>query len=353
LMQRRRTMIEKGERPAFPAGGRRAIPLESLHRPRRMALGEACGDERTTGTHVRVYISSTYRDLQRHRRVLDDALRKNGYDVIAMEHYVAADERPLDRCLADVRSCDLYVGVFGRRYGYVPPNETRSITELEYREAGANQIPRFCFVLSENVERASGDDDDPTQIERFKREVQSQMMTRTFDSPEDLAIEVLSALHRHRSSGPVGAIHVVRSEVEVAEWAHAAEIHFSVTNSSERTMKLAHLRLTVAERVEIDDVRLHLQGAPVEEFLLEADIREHSEVDLLRDLTVQFITPPGASEAMKLLVECADGFRYSCVLEGSYADVQNGSIHPLQPAHIAIVHPISSLHTLRARKAAK
>ena len=62
---------------------------------------------------TRVYISSTYRDLVEHRRILYEALRKNSYDVIAMEDYVAADERPVDRCLADVRSCGLYIGLFG------------------------------------------------------------------------------------------------------------------------------------------------------------------------------------------------------------------------------------------------
>jgi hypothetical protein len=41
-------------------------------------------------------------------------------DVIAMEHYVAADQRPLDKCLEDVCGCDLYIGLFAWRYGYIP-----------------------------------------------------------------------------------------------------------------------------------------------------------------------------------------------------------------------------------------
>ena len=38
-----------------------------------------------------------------------------------MEDYVAKDERTVKRCLDDVAVCDFYVGIFARRYGYIPP----------------------------------------------------------------------------------------------------------------------------------------------------------------------------------------------------------------------------------------
>jgi hypothetical protein len=89
---------------------------------------------------ARIYISSTYGDLEDHREHVYRALRQLGHDVIAMEDYVAADQRPLERCLADVAASDLYLGVFAHRYGYIPNKdnpEGRSITELEYRHAQA------------------------------------------------------------------------------------------------------------------------------------------------------------------------------------------------------------------------
>ena len=48
----------------------------------------------------RVYISSTYEDLIIEREEVYHTLRKLGLDVIAMEDYVASDERPLDYSLA-------------------------------------------------------------------------------------------------------------------------------------------------------------------------------------------------------------------------------------------------------------
>ena len=58
------------------------------------------------------------------------ALRELGHDVVAMEDYVASDQRPLAKCLADVAACDLYVGIFAHRYGHIPDQnnpERRSI----------------------------------------------------------------------------------------------------------------------------------------------------------------------------------------------------------------------------------
>ncbi len=40
--------------------------------------------------------------------------------MIAMEDYVATDQRPTEKCLADVAASDLYIGIFAWRYGYIP-----------------------------------------------------------------------------------------------------------------------------------------------------------------------------------------------------------------------------------------
>ena len=75
-------------------------------------------------TQRTIYLSSTYEDLKEHRKAVFIALRKGGYEVTAMEEYVAGNRRPVDQCLADVNNADIYVGVFGFRYGYVPPMTT-------------------------------------------------------------------------------------------------------------------------------------------------------------------------------------------------------------------------------------
>ena len=82
---------------------------------------------------VKVYVSSTFLDLQEYRRTVNDVLREMGYEDVAMEHYVAQSHPPADVCTRDVATCDLYIGLFAWRYGYVPLDDNPdglSITEL-------------------------------------------------------------------------------------------------------------------------------------------------------------------------------------------------------------------------------
>ena len=97
-----------------------------------------------------IYLSSTFRDLETHRLAVFNQLTSMQHQVRAMEHYVATDERPADKCIADVKKSDLYIGLFAWRYGYVPPNDNpqkRSVTELEYRAAADEKKSRLIFLL--------------------------------------------------------------------------------------------------------------------------------------------------------------------------------------------------------------
>lgn len=71
-----------------------------------------------------------------------------------MEEYVAQDQRVEFACTGDVVGCDVYLGVFAWRYGYVPddanPNKL-SITEMEYGAAEAKPMTRLTFPLKEKA----------------------------------------------------------------------------------------------------------------------------------------------------------------------------------------------------------
>ena len=299
----------------------------------------------------KAYISSTYIDLVEYREAVYKALRKNRYDVIAMEDYGASDERPLDKCLADVREASVYIGILGRRYGYVSPNHTRSITELEYREAVKTGVPTLLFLLDDSVSwKPEHEDDDQSAIQKFRGELQTDKLVKFFKTPEDLVIQVLTSLRSLQLDGAKGLIHLNETVIEVPQWFEFAEVRFSITNRSDQVVKIHSLRLNVVKREQYDEVRVHREGAPVPEFTLRADITDCDRVDLLEGLHVQFITEPGQSEAMNLVVACKDGFRYHCELHCVLAEMRNAALHDLEPAPFSIVYPIASLETLKARK---
>jgi tetratricopeptide (TPR) repeat protein len=153
---------------------------------------------------VRIYVSSTYGDLKDHREQAYRALRELGHDVIAMEDYVAADQRPLNKCLADVAGCQLYVGILAHRYGYIPDQSNpngRSITELEYRHAEALGIPRLVFLLDEAapwqlawVDAVTGDGDHGARIRALREELGRERLASFFSTADELARKVSNAV---------------------------------------------------------------------------------------------------------------------------------------------------------------
>ncbi|MFK3981657.1 HEAT repeat domain-containing protein [Micromonospora sp. NPDC050397] len=146
---------------------------------------------------TKVYVSATFRDLQECRAAVQLALRRLRVEDMAMESYVAEDRRPLERCLEDVRECDVYVGIFAWRYGFVPPGHTRSITELEYREALNIGKPCLIFLLDEDAAwpRSSVDrGPDAERIESLRAELADRHMCSMFTDAADLAARVTAAV---------------------------------------------------------------------------------------------------------------------------------------------------------------
>lgn len=166
---------------------------------------------------MKVYISATYRDLQRHRSAVATVLRRMGHQPIGMEDYVAEGARPLHRCLADVIACDAYVGIIAWRYGFVPTDAgasgtplptgtslgSTSITEFEFRQAVLSGKPVLIFLLDSEAEwpssqfdAVSGDGEQGKAISRLRQEVGQQYVISYFRTPEELASLVSAAVYR-------------------------------------------------------------------------------------------------------------------------------------------------------------
>jgi hypothetical protein len=145
---------------------------------------------------AKIYISSTYEDLREYRETVYRALHKlSGHEIRAMEDYVATDMRPLDKCLADVEWCDVYVGVFAWRYGFIPAKDNpqkKSITEREFRKAGECGKERLLYLLDENADwkRSFMDCATPAggaEIDQLRKELKDAFTINFFRNPFELA----------------------------------------------------------------------------------------------------------------------------------------------------------------------
>jgi hypothetical protein len=146
----------------------------------------------------RVYISSTVQDLKEYRESVANVLGKCGFNVESMEKYPARDDRPKIACELDAAACDIYVGIFAWRYGYVPQEdnpEGKSITELEYLAAGNAKKPRFVFLLDDNAPWPpalidSQQDSGGKQILELRKHLKNERWAASFRTPDDLASQV-------------------------------------------------------------------------------------------------------------------------------------------------------------------
>jgi len=152
---------------------------------------------------MKLYLSSTYIDLKRHRAALGSGLRKSGYEVVMMEEYVARDQRVEFACKGDVVACDVYVGVFAWRYGHIPSDanpERLSVTEMEYAAAGAKPMTRLTFLLEDRARwPMARKDADLTRINDLRGRLQKQC-SGYFATSDQLTVEVQAALRVHESA---------------------------------------------------------------------------------------------------------------------------------------------------------
>jgi Domain of unknown function (DUF4062) len=159
-----------------------------------------------------IYLSSTFSDLEEHRRAVSESLREQGHVVRAMEDDTADPLPPLDKCRKDVAACELYVGIFAWRYGDVPPDgnpEKKSITEHEYREAAELGMPCLVFVLRPDapwpptkMDAHTGEGDRGRQIRMLRDELLGTHTAGLFSTPEELVGEVVAAVRSNLDKPP-------------------------------------------------------------------------------------------------------------------------------------------------------
>jgi HEAT repeat protein len=160
---------------------------------------------------AKIYVSSTYTDLKEIREQVRITLRRLGHEDVAMEYYVAEDLRPLEKCLADVERCDIYLGIFAWRYGFIPPGQDRSITELEYRQAQEKKKTCLAFLLQEQAAWPF-DKIEVSAIEKIKalrKELAEEHLGGYFTSKDDIGARVAEAINNWEKSvghEPVGRL---------------------------------------------------------------------------------------------------------------------------------------------------
>jgi len=112
-----------------------------------------------------------------------------------MEYFGSKPGSPVDECLAAVKTCSVYIGIFGMRYGTVPEGHSLSMTHLEYAEAQRCELPSLVYILDEEnqpvllkfVDTGMGAE----SLRNLKAKLLKTHTVSFFTTPEDLASKVL------------------------------------------------------------------------------------------------------------------------------------------------------------------
>jgi Domain of unknown function (DUF4062) len=113
----------------------------------------------------RAFVSSTFKDLRRHREVAIATLRRSGFTVDPMEDWPAATQAPSGFSQERIDGCDLCILLLARRRGHVPKGRRKSITQLEYEEAVRQGIDVLVYLLADEARwPAEFDELRPTRL---------------------------------------------------------------------------------------------------------------------------------------------------------------------------------------------
>ena len=170
------------------------------------------------GARWRVFVSYTS-ELREYPKAgpsyvaaVERAVSACGHVIVDMADFPAADQVPADVCAERVRSCEVYVGVLGTRYGSpVRHRPEVSYTELELEAAAKAGLDRLVFVLDDGaagtgippsglIDRQFGEQQDA-----FRRRVQdSGLVTASFGNPDALGRLVERSLRELAARRPGG-----------------------------------------------------------------------------------------------------------------------------------------------------
>ncbi|MBK8498672.1 MAG: DUF4062 domain-containing protein [Flavobacteriales bacterium] len=192
-----------------------------------------------------VFISSTFRDLEKERNVVRNALVKHNYIVEGMEMFPATDKRQWEVIKERIDKSDLYVLIIADRFGSVAAdahawepelvgvNESISYTQLEFRYARHRRIPILAFIKARRKKPEMGARDQHKQedktvndlrkeeerVSSFIAEVQTGRMTDYWKDLTELQSDIIASIDER-----------VRSEGFTSSngWVHAASLHHPI-----------------------------------------------------------------------------------------------------------------------------
>jgi hypothetical protein len=247
---------------------------------------------------MKVFVSSTFLDLRRHRKAVDQILGRLTAQFTGMEYFGSRPTSPRRVSLDEISHCDVFVGIYAHRYGSIQNGSTTSITEQEFDFAQSRGMDCYCYVVDPNYRWRPGfiEHDKANELNRLLQKI-NHLVRSTFTTPDNLAMQVAADLR--------SAIENRSRSIEVAE------LQESLNKSSAReistTIGPKYIKELYVDRALGQQLKLRmdsLRGTQQSIKSINADCEELQV--LLRDLTVPSL-PREAQEAYEEVTNSLTG----------------------------------------------
>lgn len=140
---------------------------------------------------LRVFISSTIKDLEAERQAVEEAVREMRYEPVRLEALGSISASALEASLLYDDLSDIYLGIIGARYGDIPSGEARSVTESEFWRAREIGLPTLVYV--KEPDGTAREEKEQEFLERVQKVV---LHAKPFKTTEELISHVKDDLDR-------------------------------------------------------------------------------------------------------------------------------------------------------------
>lgn len=147
---------------------------------------------------MKIFVSSTYEDLEEYRLAVHTAIRRLGHQPIGMEYFGSRPTEPKVAALEELEKCEAFVGIYAHRYGTIPQGDQFSVTEQEFDRARSLNLPCLCYRLNPSHQWPPQYVDHGASQEKlgsFLRKV-DKLTRSVFTTPDNLAAAVSADLGR-------------------------------------------------------------------------------------------------------------------------------------------------------------
>ena len=145
-----------------------------------------------------IFVSSTFKDLEKERQEVLAAVVESGNMPIGMEYFPSTSATPFEYIKTMLQKSDYYILILAGKYGSIEPSSGLSYTELEYDYAQQLGIPTMVFLHYDiNNLPMSLNEVDPNIISKLQkfREKASKSLAKMWSTAQELKSQVLHSIY--------------------------------------------------------------------------------------------------------------------------------------------------------------